>query len=188
MDNRSEILKCALESFAARGYDAVGVQEISEAAGITKPTLYHYYGNKQGLLESVLQTYFAPLLSQVQAASVYQHDLPLTLKDVAGTFFSYAAENPVFYRFFLSMSFAPPNSETFQSVEKYEIELFETIRNLFLEASADHGNMKGRQDTYALTYLGMINTYISLALSNRIVLDDRTVFLAVHQFMHGIFS
>ena len=53
MDNRSAILSNALRLFAARGYDAVGIQEIVDEAGITKPTLYHYFGSKQGLLESL---------------------------------------------------------------------------------------------------------------------------------------
>ncbi len=55
MDNRSTLLKCALDLFAARGYDGVGVQEIVEAAGVTKPTLYHYFGSKQGLLQALLE-------------------------------------------------------------------------------------------------------------------------------------
>ena len=33
-DNRSRLLTCALDLFAARGYDAVGVQEVAEAAGV----------------------------------------------------------------------------------------------------------------------------------------------------------
>ena len=41
MDNRERILQCALELFYAKGYDAVGVQEIAQKAGITKPTLYY---------------------------------------------------------------------------------------------------------------------------------------------------
>ena len=52
MENRDHILDCALRLFAARGYDAVGVQEIVELAGLTKPTLYHYFGSKRGLLET----------------------------------------------------------------------------------------------------------------------------------------
>ena len=32
--------------FMPRGYDAVGVQEIAQKAGITKPTLYYYFGSK----------------------------------------------------------------------------------------------------------------------------------------------
>lgn len=39
MDNREKILKCALNLFYTKGYDAVGVQEIAESAGVTKPTL-----------------------------------------------------------------------------------------------------------------------------------------------------
>jgi AcrR family transcriptional regulator len=38
-DNRAELMDCALELFAAYGYDGVGVQNICEAAAVTKPTL-----------------------------------------------------------------------------------------------------------------------------------------------------
>ena len=43
MDNRELIVQSALELFYARGYDAVGVQEIVDKAGISKPTLYYYF-------------------------------------------------------------------------------------------------------------------------------------------------
>ena len=42
------------ESFYEKGYDAIGVQEIADAAGVTKPTLYHYFGSKYGLLQAVI--------------------------------------------------------------------------------------------------------------------------------------
>ena len=54
MDNRETILNTALELFCNRGYDAVGVQEIVDKAGVTKPTLYYYFGSKQGLLREIL--------------------------------------------------------------------------------------------------------------------------------------
>ena len=50
MDNRQAILDSALTLFYEKGYDAVGVQQIVDAAGVTKPTLYYYFGSKQGLL------------------------------------------------------------------------------------------------------------------------------------------
>lgn len=43
------ILSTALDLFAIKGYDATAVREICEAAGITKPTLYHFFGSKDGV-------------------------------------------------------------------------------------------------------------------------------------------
>ena len=53
MDNRETILETALDLFYTRGYDAVGVQEIAERSGVTKPTLYYYFKSKYGLLEQL---------------------------------------------------------------------------------------------------------------------------------------
>ena len=71
MDNKEKILQCALELFYARGYDAVGVQEIAETAGVTKPTLYYYFGSKKGLLETLLETEYAVLRQALESASWY---------------------------------------------------------------------------------------------------------------------
>ena len=38
------------------------------------------------------------------------------------------------------------------------------------------------------TFMGMINTYIGLALNGYILLDQKLINQALHQFMHGIFS
>ena len=74
MDNKEKILQCALELFYARGYDAVGVQEIAETAGVTKPTLYYYFGSKKGLLETLLETEYAVLRQALESASWYEDD------------------------------------------------------------------------------------------------------------------
>ena len=58
MDNKEKILESALDLFYSKGYDAVGVQEIVERSGITKPTLYHYFGSKYGLLEHLVRNYY----------------------------------------------------------------------------------------------------------------------------------
>jgi TetR/AcrR family transcriptional regulator len=62
------------------------------------------------------------------------------------------------------------------------------IERLFVQAVDQHGNMRGRQRAYAATLIGMINTYIGLALNEYTELDDVLIYQAVRQFMHGIFS
>jgi len=188
MDNRARIQSCALQLFAARGYDAVGVQEIADAAGITKPTLYHYFGSKRGLLNELLSTYFGRLHQEVEPAAEYHGDLPLTLNRLAAVYFGYAQEYPVYYRFQLALWFAPPDSDAFRAVAALNETQQELLEDLFLRATADHGNMRGRHRGYAATFLGMVNTYVALALNGYAELDDDLVYRAVHQFMHGIFS
>lgn len=188
MDNRSAILAKALQLFAARGYDAVGVQEIVDAAGITKPTLYHYFGSKRGLLDTLLESHFSPLHQAVQQAAAYQGDLPLTLEKVVRAYFDFAKSHRSFYRMQLALWYTPQQSEPYQAVAPWNERLYQVIEHMFTQAAAQHGNMRNRQRAYTATFLGMVNTYIGLALNNFTELDDTLVYQAVHQFMHGIFS
>ncbi|MGA5577525.1 TetR/AcrR family transcriptional regulator [Streptomyces koyangensis] len=47
------LLAAATRLFADQGYDRTSVQEIVEAAGVTKGALYHYFGSKEDLLHEV---------------------------------------------------------------------------------------------------------------------------------------
>jgi AcrR family transcriptional regulator len=188
MDNRSEILANALQLFASRGYDAVGVQEIVAASGVTKPTLYHYFGSKRGLLDTLLAEHFDPLYRSIEQAATYDGDLTLTLNRTAGAYFDYARAHRTFYRLQLALWFAPPDSDGFEAVSRLTHKQQQVMEQLFIRATDDHGNMRGRHRAYAATFLGMINTYVGLALNGFVTLDDDMVRRAVHQFMHGIFS
>jgi len=188
MDNCRKILLHALEGFAARGYEAVSVEEIAAAASLTKPTLYHYFHSKQGLLEALLQEQYGALAEAVGDAAAYAGDLPLTLYRVVQTFFRFARERPAFYRLRLALSFAPPASVPFQAVAGWNKQVYHRVEALFLCAAQDHGNMRGRHQAYAATFVGMIDTYAGLALNGYTNLDDELVYRAVHQFMHGIYS
>ncbi|HEX2915171.1 MAG TPA: TetR/AcrR family transcriptional regulator [Chloroflexia bacterium] len=188
MNNRANILNCALQLFALHGYDAVGVQEIVEAAGITKPTLYHYFGNKQGLLETLLNEYSEQLLSSVTNAVIYERDLPRTLTRIATAYFNFAQANSTFYRLQLSTWFAPPASAAYKVVARINEKQYRLLEDLFIRAVEQHGNMRGRHQAYAATFLGMLNNYISLFLNGYTQLSDELVHQAVHQFMYGIFS
>ena len=53
--SHDRILLKALELFSEKGYDATSVREICEAAGITKPTLYHFYGSKEGVYRALVE-------------------------------------------------------------------------------------------------------------------------------------
>ncbi|KGF66898.1 TetR family transcriptional regulator [Hoeflea sp. BAL378] len=52
-----EAVATAQDLFHARGYDAVGVADVTEALGINPPSFYAAFGNKAGLYARVLDRY-----------------------------------------------------------------------------------------------------------------------------------
>lgn len=188
MDNQTRLLDLALDLFGQRGYEAVGVQEIVDAAGLTKPTLYHYFGSKKGLLDALIARETEPLTREISKAAVYDGDLVLTLEALARAYFQAAKTKPVFYRLSLAMRFSPPKSATFHAILPYDRGQQAALEAVFKQAAADHGNLRGRHQRYAVGFLGQINAAILLHLRGAWDLDHQAVYQLVHQFMHGIFS
>jgi|GEM_PF-370973 len=54
LKNRN-ILDAALQEFSAEGYDGASMNSIAESARVSKPTLYQYFDDKDGLFAAVLQ-------------------------------------------------------------------------------------------------------------------------------------
>lgn len=60
-ETRQRILEVALKAFGEGSYVAVTTRQISEAAGVSLPTLQYYFGNKEGLYlacgEAIVERY-----------------------------------------------------------------------------------------------------------------------------------
>jgi AcrR family transcriptional regulator len=54
--------------FGARGFNAVSMDEVAEASGITKALLYQYFGSKEGLYESCVERARERLFDAVREA------------------------------------------------------------------------------------------------------------------------
>lgn len=189
MDHRARLLEVAVTLFADHGYDAVGVQAIVEAANVTKPTLYHYFGSKQGLFETLIREKSEGLLAMAREASQYRGDVTGSIGSVVRAYFDYARSEPIFYRMVLSMWFAPPSSEYSAPI----LDLFNRqtllLEDMFESAAKDHGNMRGRHRLYAVSLKGMVDTYIGVWLQSGLdIRADDLQYRIIHQFMHGIFS
>ncbi len=186
-DNRAKLLLVATGLFARHGYEAVGVQQLAEGAGVTKPTLYHYFGSKRGLLDALLAAGFDDFFVALDDAP-YNRNLLDPLTAYANAYFAFAARQRDLYRLQLALWFAPPQSEAFAAIAPYTARQQRHFEAFFARAAEDHGNMVGRQHAYALTFLGLLNTYAALLLNDVLQPDAEMTRHAVRQFMHGIFS
>lgn len=174
--------------FASRGYDAVAVQEVVDAVGVTKPTLYHYFGCKQGLLEAILAFYLQPFQTKLNAACAYHNDLVLSLETIAHLYFEFARTEPGFFRLWMTIRLSPPNSTAYLALKPYLDNQHAILVALFEQASHQHGNLRNRQEIYAISFAGMISAYATQSLQTDNSLNPQVAFQVVHQFMYGIFS
>ncbi|MBC3362441.1 TetR/AcrR family transcriptional regulator [Pseudomonas sp. SWRI154] len=64
-DVRQEILDVGQRIMAAKGYSAVGLNEILATAGVPKGSFYHYFGSKDAFGEALLESYFEAYLAEL---------------------------------------------------------------------------------------------------------------------------
>lgn len=191
MDNREKIMQCALDLFYARGYDAVGVQEIAEKAGVTKPTLYYYFGSKYGLLETLLKDKMSSVNVAMKKAAAYYGDVPETLYHMASKLIDISNSNRKMYMLMMALFYSAKENEAYRAVRPVVTELFGIVVNFFEEATPQLGNIRGRQEQFAIGFLGILNNYIlhmCEATEDGSVVSEEKKRSLVNQFMYGIFT
>lgn len=71
-DRRKQILRAAVKVFAEKGYHGCRISDVAEEAGVAYGLVYHYYGNKDGLLASVFDVnwaFFAKAIDEIASSS-----------------------------------------------------------------------------------------------------------------------
>jgi len=194
-NKRDDIFQTALELFAEKGYDAVSPNEIVEKVGITKPTLYYFFGSKEGLFDELLKTCYGELNNVLTEhcryepdSENYDRDVYPSLVRVINTYFRFAEENSSFYLMVLSMGFLPPSSKSAIVADKYQQTQYHILEELFQAIAAVHHNIKGKERIYAWRFLALINAQIGFWRRGYGTLDQQTAESIVTGFMHGIFS
>ncbi|MCE4554451.1 TetR/AcrR family transcriptional regulator [Roseateles cellulosilyticus] len=69
---RDDILSAAARLFAQQGFPATSMNQVAEACGVAKPTLYHYFQDKQALLARICDGHVHALLALVEAVKAEQ--------------------------------------------------------------------------------------------------------------------
>ena len=67
-DRPQEILEAALQVFARDGYRNTTLDQVAEAAGVTKGAIYHYFDTKEALLLGVIEHYQKLAFSRAELA------------------------------------------------------------------------------------------------------------------------
>jgi TetR/AcrR family transcriptional regulator len=148
------ILKKSLELFAARGYEATSVREICEAAGITKPTLYHFFGSKEGVYRALVDGTLERFNAEMDLILAEPGGARDQLKRLARHVFDEVRSNPEVIRFILSLSYNPSSAAPPTEFRRY-YEAHQQHIAACLEAGVTRGELRpGPTSTRLLLFMG----------------------------------
>ena len=121
-DTRAKIFTAAAKLFAEKGYNGVSMREISETAGLSKPTIYYYFGNKEGIYTALLESSLHYQMELFQEISGRNIPIKSKIVEIIKLRFQQVKDYPEFAKFFLLL---------FMSFERLPF-----LENFFVEAKA----------------------------------------------------
>lgn len=105
-DRYAEVVDAAAELFARQGYAATSIQQVADAVGLLKGSLYHYINSKDDLLYAVVQEAHHHTARQGYEALTHPGDAPAKLTYLIDHHLHGAGENLAKVRVFYNESAA----------------------------------------------------------------------------------
>jgi AcrR family transcriptional regulator len=111
MSVKSRILDAASDLLTRSAVADLSTRSVCDAAGVTAPTLYHHFGDKEGLLAAVVDFGWTQFLETKRAAAAVVHaDVADDIRTGWNNHMAFARENPNFYKLMWSPAVAPASA------------------------------------------------------------------------------
>jgi AcrR family transcriptional regulator len=105
---QQEVLEAAARVFHEKGYESTSIQDIAEAVGILKGSLYYYIRSKEDLLYDILQSVHEDALANIARVDHVEGDAVEKVRAFVTAHLTFNAENltrmGVFFHDFRSLS------------------------------------------------------------------------------------
>ena len=163
---RSRMLSSAMELFNRKGYASTTVREIVAEAGVTKPVLYYYFGNKEGIYRELMKhpfVRFEALLLEFQRKEGPAKKLLIELCNQCLALF---VENIEVARIMYSIYYGPPQGAPFIDFDAYHMRLHDTMRQLIASEMKRGEFGKGDLESITWAVVGAITIAMEVELSH----------------------
>ena len=154
-ENAERILQQAWAMFQQYGFRGTSVDELCRRCDLTKPTLYHYFGNKETL-------YIHVMLRQLQGYRVImQTDGPLRQRLVELAQAILASFDTDINSMMRDMAHVKDARLHDVMAQAFRRELFEPLMRAIRDDIQPSAHVDHRAEFYAWLFLGIVNTFVS---------------------------
>ncbi len=134
-ERRSQLFDVALSLFAERGYAAATMDDIAEAAGVTKPLVYQHFNSKRALYLELMDVFSHALANRIGAATAGAEGPRQQVEVGMAAYFEMMVDNEQAFRLIYGRD-APDDPELGESLRRVEDTIAQVIDPL-IDAGLD---------------------------------------------------
>jgi AcrR family transcriptional regulator len=184
---RERLVLAAASLFTRKGYAATTVREIVTAAGVTKPVLYYYFQNKEGIYLELMRTPFQKFDSLLDASRGRKGSPSERILFLSDQIFSMILDNLEAARLMTSIYYGPPQGAPFFDFDTYHFKLHDVFRRLVKEGILQGEFQKGNVDDRMWAIVGLINVAMESQLCHpEIAIDRKQLARILHLILKGM--
>jgi len=184
---KEKIEEHAITFFSEKGYAATSMREIAEAASVTKPVVYYYFGSKESLCDHLISSglgRFSAVLRDICENGA--DDVFEGLVTLVQLHFDFCEANVDFVRFIYALTFGPDRKKISYDFHAYDEEIFKLRMKLLRRASETGLIRKGKEED-AVRYLqGIISTYVMYRVDGNGQFPDGLARTIVTDMVNGL--
>lgn len=154
---KGRLLEAGINLFSEKGYASTSVREITARAGVTKPVLYYYFKNKEGLFRAIMDT-----------AAELQESLLKEILEKPGTtldrfihfyhrFYEEVLKNKDFFKMINNLIFGPPQGAPEYNIEQYHRRMVNAIKSIYMEGLAKKEVNEADPEAVAMLVVGIMD-------------------------------
>ena len=163
---RQRLLAAATDLFARKGYAATTVREIVDSARVTKPVLYDYFTNKEGIYLELMRQTFSNVDYLVDFSRGQKGSIRERLLRFCDQAFSLFMQNIEAIRVMHAIYYGPHQGAPFFDFDAYHLKFQEAIRQLVEEGIRKGEFRKGEAENMTWAILGAVNVVMQVQLGH----------------------
>jgi AcrR family transcriptional regulator len=184
---RERLLSCATQLFTRKGYTGTTVREIVAAAGVSKPVLYYYFKNKEGIYLELIRGAFAKLDALLEASRSERGNAIEKLLGLCDQVLCLFLENIEVAKLMYSISYGPPQGAPFFDFDSHHVKFHEAVRRLIREGIRQGKLKKGNVEDIMWSVMGAVNVAMEVQLCHpELGMDRKRLARILHLIFKGI--
>ncbi len=187
-DTKLQIFLTAARLFAEKGYNGVSMREISEQSNVSKPTIYYYFGSKEGIFRELLETGMKYGVDFSKKIAESEFPAKEKLVKILQSQFKLSCVHPEFSKFFMMVFLTSENTPFAEDFKRHVRAHKKLLVNIFKEGIQSGEFGAGANPELATEiFVAVSGHFISLQIkSKRKILTDRLAEEIVELLFKGL--